>query len=107
MVTMQIQGASLAFAEREILKDVSFTMDSNTRAALAGANGCGKSTLLKVVSGQMQADSLSISKTKGILVSYLPQSDIVLPDVSVYEAAEEGLDADEIAIKLEEFGLSL
>ncbi len=92
MVTMQIQGASLAFAEREILKDVSFTMDSNTRAALAGANGCGKSTLLKVVSGQMQADSLSISKTKGILVSYLPQSDIVLPDVSVYEAAEEGYD---------------
>ncbi|MBR1920030.1 MAG: ABC-F family ATP-binding cassette domain-containing protein, partial [Spirochaetales bacterium] len=92
MVTMQIQGASLAFAEREILKDVSFTMDSNTRAALAGANGCGKSTLLKVVSGQLQADSLSISKTKGILISYLPQSDIVLKDVSVYEAAEEGYD---------------
>ncbi|MCR5732226.1 MAG: ATP-binding cassette domain-containing protein [Sphaerochaetaceae bacterium] len=92
MVTMQIQGASLAFAEREILKDVSFTMDSNTRAALAGANGCGKSTLLKVVSGLMEADSLSVSKTKGILVSYLPQADIVLPDVSVYAAAEEGYD---------------
>lgn len=90
MVTMQIQGASLAFAEREILKDVSFTMDSNTRAALAGANGCGKSTLLKVISGLLEADSLSVSKTKGMLVSYLPQSDIVLPDVSVYEAAEEG-----------------
>ncbi len=99
MVTMQIQGASLAFAEREILKDVSFTMDSNTRAALAGANGCGKSTLLKVVSGQMEADSLSVSRTKGILVSYLPQSDIVLPDVSVYQAAEEGYDRFRVLVE--------
>lgn len=90
MNTMQIQDISLSFGEREILKNISFTMDSNTRAALAGANGSGKSTLLKCISGALEAESMKISATKGARISYLPQSDIVLPDLSVYEAAEEG-----------------
>ena len=90
MVTFQVRNVNLSFGEREILKDVSFTLDGKTRAALAGANGCGKSTLLKIISGELPADSITISKTKDALVSYLPQSDIVLPDKSVYEAAEDG-----------------
>ena len=47
MRTLQIQNVSLAFGDREILKDIGFTMNEKTRAALAGANGSGKSTLLK------------------------------------------------------------
>ena len=90
MKTLQIQGISLSFGEREILKDIGFNMNEKTRAALAGANGSGKSTLLKVISGDIKADSASFSITKGCRISYLPQSDIVLPDLTVYEAAEEG-----------------
>ncbi len=90
MRTLQIQDVNLAFGEREILKNISFTMDERTRAALAGANGSGKSTLLKVISGSVSPDSSSISMTRGARISYLPQSDIVLPEKSVYEAAEEG-----------------
>ena len=90
MRTLQIQNVSLAFGDREILKDIGFTMNEKTRAALAGANGSGKSTLLKVISGDIKADSSSLSITKGARISYLPQSGIVLPDSTVYEAAEEG-----------------
>ena len=90
MRTLQIQDINLAFGERDILKNVGFTMAERTRAALAGANGSGKSTLLKVISGSVKADSASISMTKGARISYLPQSDIVLPEKTVYEAAEEG-----------------
>ncbi len=90
MNTLQIQDISLSFGEREILKNISFTMDSTTRAALAGANGSGKSTLLKCITGSIEAESMKLSATKGARISYLPQSDIVLPDLSVYEAAEEG-----------------
>ena len=92
MFTMQIQNACLSFADRKILNDVSFTIDQKTSAALAGANGCGKSTLLKVITGIIPADGINISKTKGITVSYLPQADILLPQKSVYEVAEEGYD---------------
>ena len=80
----------MAFGDRDILSSVSFTLDGRSRAALTGANGCGKTTLLKVVMGLVSADSVTISKTKGIFVSYLPQSDIVLPDDSVYAIAESG-----------------
>ncbi len=90
MVTLQVSNLSLAFADRDILKDVSLTLDGKSRAALTGANGCGKSTLLKAITGQIQADSMEISRTKGIFISYLAQSDIVLEDKSVYDTAEEG-----------------
>ena len=90
MVTFQVKDLNLAFADRDILKDVSFTLDGRSRCALTGANGCGKSTLLKVITGQIPSDSMTLSRTKGICVSYLPQSDIVLDDKTVYDTAEEG-----------------
>ena len=49
MKNLQVQELTLAFADREILRDISFNMNEKTRCALAGANGCGKSTLLKAL----------------------------------------------------------
>ena len=90
MKNLQVQELTLAFADREILRDVSFNMNEKTRCALAGANGCGKSTLLKALTGEIQSDSKKVSITKGTRISYLPQSDIVLGEKSVYDTAEEG-----------------
>ena len=90
MKNLQVQELTLAFADREILRDVSFNMNEKTRCALAGANGCGKSTLLKALTGEIQSDSKKVSITKGARISYLPQSDIVLGEKSVYDTAEEG-----------------
>ena len=90
MKNLQVQELTLAFADREILRDVSFNMNEKTRCALAGANGCGKSTLLKALTGEIQSDSKKVSITKGARISYLPQSDIVLGKKSVYDTAEEG-----------------
>ena len=90
MKNLQVQELTLAFADREILRDVSFNMNEQTRCALAGANGCGKSTLLKALTGEIQSDSKKVSITKGARISYLPQSDIVLGEKSVYDTAEEG-----------------
>ena len=90
MKNLQVQDISLAFGDREILKSVSFTMGEKTRAALAGANGSGKSTLLKALTGIIQADNLKYALTKDARISYLPQSDIVLPNKTVYDTAEEG-----------------
>ena len=102
MRTLQVQDINLSFGEREILKNIGFTMSERTRAALAGANGSGKSTLLKVISGSLKADSESIAITKGARISYLPQSGIVMPEKSVYEAAEEGYSRfDEILKEIE------
>ena len=37
--------------EKEILKDVSFTLEDNKFVAITGPNGGGKSTLAKIIAG--------------------------------------------------------
>ncbi len=88
MGTLQLQDISLAFSDRDILSHISCTVDTNTRAALAGANGSGKSTLLKIITGSMDADSGTITATKGMQISYLPQGGIEFKDRSLYEELE-------------------
>ena len=92
MKNLQVHGLSLSFGERRILSDISFNLSEKSRVALMGANGCGKSTLLKAISGNMEAESMSIALSKGARISYLPQSDIVPEGKSVYDAAEHGYD---------------
>ena len=92
MKTLQVQNISLAFGDRDLLKNVSFTLSEKGRAALAGANGSGKSTLLKIINGNTLCDSGEITKTKGMRISYLPQSDIVHSGTTLYQEVEKAFD---------------
>ena len=88
LATVQVKRLSIAFADRIILNNVSFTLADGARAALAGANGSGKTTLLKIIAGEMSADSIEMSHPKHMRISYLPQSDIVLENGTAYEHVE-------------------
>jgi len=90
MGTLQIQNINLAYGDRDLLKNVSFTLSQESRAALAGGNGSGKSTLLRIISGAIASDSGSLTLTKGLRISYLPQSDIVYGSRQVYDEVETG-----------------
>ncbi|MDR0389001.1 MAG: ATP-binding cassette domain-containing protein, partial [Spirochaetaceae bacterium] len=57
MAFVQFSRVSLAFGDRDILKDVSLHLASGSRAALAGANGSGKTTLMKVIAKLIPSDS--------------------------------------------------
>jgi ATP-binding cassette subfamily F protein 3 len=74
MAFVQFSRVSLAFGDRDILKDVNLNLSSGSRACLAGVNGAGKSTLMKVIAGKIEADSGDRAVQKGTRVSYLPQS---------------------------------
>ena len=90
MGILQVQNIDLSFGDRTLLSGVSLTLGEHARAALAGGNGDGKSTLMKIMAGLMPSDGGQITKTRGMRVSYLPQSDIVLRDNTVYEEMEKG-----------------
>ncbi len=77
MAFVQFSRLCLAFGDRDILKNITINLDSNTKAALSGANGSGKSTLMKVMAGLMDYDSGERAVQKDCTVSYLPQSGIV------------------------------
>ncbi len=90
MGILQVQNISLSFGDRNLLTNASLTLGEHARAALAGGNGEGKSTLMKIIAGLMPCDSGKVTKTKGMRVSYLPQSDIVFREGLVYDEIEKG-----------------
>jgi ATP-binding cassette subfamily F protein 3 len=86
---VQFTEVDLAFGARDILKGASIYLADGTRAALAGPNGAGKSTLMKIAAGIIQPDSGERAITKGARISYLPQTDVVVGNLSVFEEAEK------------------
>ena len=88
MPFIQLSKISLAFGDRDILKDITLILTVGTKAALTGANGCGKSTLMKIVAGQIKADSGEIASEKDTSIAYLPQSGIVHKGKTLAEEAE-------------------
>jgi ATP-binding cassette subfamily F protein 3 len=100
MAFVQFTKVSLAFGDRDILKDVGLNLAAGSRAALTGVNGSGKSTLMKVIAGKLAADSGERAIQKGSRVSYLPQSGIVHTGRTLREEAETAFDS--IAVLLDE-----
>ncbi len=88
MAFVQFSKVSLAFGDRDILKDVSVNLAKGSRAALTGANGSGKSTLMKVMAGLQECDSGDRAVQKGCRIAYLPQSGIVHHGTTLLEEAD-------------------
>ena len=88
MAFAQFTHISLAFGDRDILKNVSVKLQSGTKAALTGANGSGKSTLIKVIAGIIAPDSGEQAVQKGTRIAYLPQSGITHQGCTLREEAD-------------------
>ena len=74
MAFVQFSQVSLAFGDRDILKNVTINLQTGSKVALTGANGAGKSTLIKVLAGLVPPDSGSRAVQKECRIAYLPQS---------------------------------
>ena len=62
-----------SYANQEVLKGVSFTIEKGERVALVGPNGAGKTTLLRIAQGLETADSGGASFARGIIPGILTQ----------------------------------
>ncbi|WP_304222271.1 ABC-F family ATP-binding cassette domain-containing protein [Gracilinema caldarium] len=108
MAFVQFTRVSLAFGDRDILKDVSLNLAAGSRAALAGANGSGKSTLMKVIAGQIHPDSGERAVQRGCRLSYLPQSGIVHSVKTLREEAETAfIGIQKLIARMDELGAQL
>ena len=88
MAFVQFSKVSLAFGDRDILKNVSIYLQSGTKAALTGANGEGKSTLIKVMAGLIPCDSGTRVVQKDARIGYLPQSGLTHAGRTLLEEAD-------------------
>ncbi len=64
---------SKTYGFQPILNDISLIVNGGERLGLVGANGVGKSTLLKIVTGEVEADSGSVTLAPGYRLGYLAQ----------------------------------
>jgi len=84
---LAVEGVSLAFAERLVLDEVSFSLDRGAFCGLIGSNGSGKTTLLRTILGfeRAQSGAIRIDGVPGaagtISVGYVPQKIQLDPDM--------------------------
>lgn len=69
-----LDHVNLAHGSRQILQDVSLSLEAGKVLTIIGPNGAGKSTLLRVLLGLQQADSGDVKLRGGLSVGYVPQS---------------------------------
>ncbi len=95
---LDCQNISKAFGTDEILKQVSFHLNANEKAAIVGINGAGKSTLLKIIMQKMSADDGTVIFAKNTSVGYLAQYQEISGAQTIYE---EVLSAREDLVQME------
>ena len=85
MAEISVQGLNQYFGERQVLRDLSFDLAPGERVGLVGPNGCGKTTLLKILAGEEEYESGTVSIAKGARLGLLEQLPVYDPDTTVRE----------------------
>ena len=96
---LSCQNISKSFGTDEILKNVSFHIEANEKAAIVGINGAGKSALLKIIMQKETPDTGEVILAKDATIGYLAQYQDVSGHRTIYE---EVLDAKQNIIEMEE-----
>lgn len=71
---VSVQNVSLRYGKRVLFDDVTIKFTSGNCYGVIGANGAGKSTFLKILSGEIEAQTGSVSITPGERMSVLNQN---------------------------------
>ena len=82
---LSCQNISKSFGTEEILRNVSFHIEANEKAAIVGINGAGKSTLLKIIMREETADTGEVVLSKDRTIGYLAQYQDVSGRATIYE----------------------
>ena len=105
MAFVQFSQVSLAFGDRDILKNVTINLQTGSKLALTGANGSGKSTLIKVLAGLINPDSGERAVQKECRIAYLPQSGLTHQGCSLLQEADKAFEYGyELQRKIDKLG---
>ncbi len=71
---LSISQLAKSYGDTPILKNITFKVEARDKLAIIGVNGAGKTTLFRILSGQEEPTSGTISMPKHIEIGYLSQN---------------------------------
>jgi ATP-binding cassette ChvD family protein len=92
-LVIELDDVSKGYGDRLLIDHLSFAVPAGGIVGIIGANGAGKTTLFRMLTGQEQPDSGTVTVGDTVQLSYVDQSrDSLNPDHSVYEEITGGTD---------------
>jgi sulfate-transporting ATPase len=92
-VVINAAGINKGFGEKVLIENLSFRLPSGGIVGVIGPNGAGKTTLFRMLTGQDQPDSGTLTFGETVELGYVDQSrDVLSSDKTVYEEISGGND---------------
>ncbi|MBQ1767157.1 MAG: energy-dependent translational throttle protein EttA [Aquincola sp.] len=90
---IEFTNVTKSFGDRVLIDDLSFKVPAGAIVGIIGPNGAGKSTLFRMIAGQEQPDSGTVSIGRTVKMAFVDQSRESLEgDKTVWEDVSGGLD---------------
>ncbi|HNS04037.1 MAG TPA: ABC-F family ATP-binding cassette domain-containing protein [Anaerolineae bacterium] len=70
---LMVEGLSVGYGERTVLREVDLHLSFGQRAALIGPNGAGKTTLLRCITGELAPWAGQVRLGRGVRLGYMAQ----------------------------------
>ena len=99
MILVDVDEVTMTRPDRDLFRDVRFTVSSGDRLGLLGVNGVGKSTLLEVLVGRTSPEHGGVRRGRGVSVAMLDQRP-EFEESTVRAAVGDGWEAASILDKL-------
>ncbi|MCM1137650.1 MAG: energy-dependent translational throttle protein EttA [Duncaniella sp.] len=91
---IDVQGFSKAFGNKQLFKDLSFSLPQGGIVGVIGPNGAGKTTLFRLIMGQEKPDAGTFDVGETVKIAYVDQTHHdLLPEKSVYEVISQGVES--------------
>ena len=87
---LQVTNVGLRFGDKELFKDVNLKFTKGNCYGIIGANGAGKSTFLKILAGDIEANTGSVSITEKERMSVLRQDHFKYDEETVLDVVIMG-----------------
>jgi ATPase subunit of ABC transporter with duplicated ATPase domains len=88
MPTLQVTQLTKAYGQKRLFEDVDVAFSEQKRYGLTGPNGAGKTTFMKILAGELEPDTGTVSRPKR--TSVLKQDQFAHEDVRVLDVVLQG-----------------
>lgn len=89
--TVELEHICKSYGERKLIQDFTYIFLRRDRIGIIGPNGCGKSTLMKIIAGDLEPDSGTVTIGQTVRIGYFSQENENLDEsLRVIDYVREG-----------------